>query len=74
MNKAKMLAELLTELSKPTFEGVSTGQLAQEIYRRCRKGESIKITNKGVRVTHSEFIEDLQTAAAVDQALSRFAL
>lgn len=74
MNKAKLLAELLTELSKPSFEGVTSGQLAKELQRRCRKGQSIKVTDKGMRVTHSEFLDGLQTAEAVDHALSRYAL
>lgn len=67
MSKQTQLKELLDELtSAATF---TTGELALEIARRLEPGVTMRVTRKGVRVTHSKYYDSLSTPEAIDDAL-----
>jgi len=48
----------------------STGELCMAITSRLPPGTQIRITSRGVRVTHSKYIDKLGTAQAIDFALT----
>jgi CTP-dependent riboflavin kinase len=48
---------------------LSSGELAEELHRRAHKGTDIKITRKGVRVSHSHYFDELRDAASIDRAI-----
>ena len=69
MNAASAkIHQLLVEASDLSQR--TTGELAMELHRRMGKITALRITAKGVRVTHSRYIDALGTAKAVDDALA----
>ena len=62
------IMELINQINTPAQ--FSTGALATEIASRLDKGVSIRITSKGVRVTHSQYIDSLNDAPSIDKALA----
>ena len=51
------------------IQSASSGDLAIELARRLDKGTSIKLTSKGVRVTHSAYLENLTDSESINRAL-----
>lgn len=61
------ILELIRKANNPANLG--TGEMAAEIACRLDPGVAIRITSKGVRVTHSKYCDNLNDPAAIDKAL-----
>lgn len=57
------------KLAQIVMQELSSGELALELNRRLAQGQAIRITTKGVRVTHSKYLDRLCSADAIDNAL-----
>jgi len=62
------ILELIARTNSPA--SLSTGDMAVEIARRLEPGVSVRITSKGVRVTHSRYVDNLNDPSSIDDALS----
>jgi len=49
----------------------STGELCMDIVSRLEPGTAIRITSRGVRVTHAHYIDKLGSADSVNEAINR---
>ena len=59
------------QITQLVLENIDTGTLCKEICSRMEKGVQIRIHQKGVRVTHSAYIDKLQSPQEINAALAR---
>lgn len=57
------------KLAQIILSELSSGELALELNRRMAQGVALRITSKGVRVTHSKYLDRLCSAEAINDAL-----
>lgn len=67
----KTIEEQIKELVDKASTAMSTGDLCMMISDRLDPGVQIRITQRGVRVTHSRYIDKMSTASEIDKALSQ---
>lgn len=67
----KTIEEQIKELVDKASTTMSTGDLCMMIADQLEPGVQIRITQRGVRVTHSRYIDKLGSASEIDEALSQ---
>lgn len=62
---------MMEEVKKLVLSSATVGELCMQISEMLPSNTQIRITHKGVRVTHSAYFDKLRAANDIDDAVSR---